>query len=112
MSRSLVADSNLLEDYQSGVFNLKGPENDLSSIDQEDPLPIQRIFEAVTPKMTDKPSLIQFPDENETCQTPTLEPTIVANLVRGCDQCLHVTEIPHPPIHIQSPKPDSPKSQL
>ncbi|KAM3173873.1 hypothetical protein ACTXT7_011710 [Hymenolepis weldensis] len=33
MSRSLFADSNLLQDFEPQVFNLKGPENDRSSID-------------------------------------------------------------------------------
>ncbi|VUZ54895.1 unnamed protein product, partial [Hymenolepis diminuta] len=31
---------------------------------------------------------INFPDENEACQTPTLKPTNAENLVRGCNQCL------------------------
>ncbi|KAM3172166.1 hypothetical protein ACTXT7_015111 [Hymenolepis weldensis] len=53
-----------------------------------------------------------FPGENETYQIPTLELTNAENLVRGCNQCLHVAEIPHPSIHIQSSKPDSPRIQL
>ncbi|VUZ50540.1 unnamed protein product [Hymenolepis diminuta] len=57
-------------------------------------------------------TLMQFSDENETCQRSTLEPTKAENLVRGCYQCLHVAEIPHPSIHIQSPKPDSLRIQL
>ncbi|KAM3179262.1 hypothetical protein ACTXT7_000935 [Hymenolepis weldensis] len=60
----------------------------------------------------DEFNLIQFPDEKETCQTSTLEPTNAENLVRGCNQCLHVAEIPHPSIYIQSPKSDSPRTQL
>ncbi|VDL34161.1 unnamed protein product [Hymenolepis diminuta] len=60
----------------------------------------------------DELNIIQFPGENETCQTPTLKPTNAENLVRGCNQCLHVAEIPHPSIHIRSPKPDSPRIQL
>ncbi|VUZ54647.1 unnamed protein product [Hymenolepis diminuta] len=55
---------------------------------------------------------IQFPDENETCQTLTPEPTNVENLVRGCDQCSLVVKILHPSIHIQSLKPDFPRTQL
>ncbi|VUZ44785.1 unnamed protein product, partial [Hymenolepis diminuta] len=35
----------------------------------------------------DEPNLIQFLDENETCQTPTLVPTNAENLVRECSQC-------------------------
>ncbi|KAM3179870.1 hypothetical protein ACTXT7_017431 [Hymenolepis weldensis] len=60
----------------------------------------------------DEPNLTQFPDENGASQTLTLEPTNVENLVRGCNQCLHVAEIPHPSTHIQSPKPDFPRTQL
>ncbi|KAM3184510.1 hypothetical protein ACTXT7_008212 [Hymenolepis weldensis] len=60
----------------------------------------------------DELNLIQFPDENETHQTSTLEPTSAENLVRGCNQCLHVPKIPHPSIHIQSSKPASPRTQL
>ncbi|KAM3183558.1 hypothetical protein ACTXT7_010090 [Hymenolepis weldensis] len=60
----------------------------------------------------DELNLIQFPDENETYQTPTLEPTDAENLVRGCNQCLHVVKISHPSIHIQSPRPDSFSTQL
>ncbi|KAM3170964.1 hypothetical protein ACTXT7_017559 [Hymenolepis weldensis] len=48
----------------------------------------------------DELNLIQLPDENETCQTPTLEPSNADNLVRGCNQRLHAAEIPHLPIHI------------
>ncbi|VUZ46419.1 unnamed protein product [Hymenolepis diminuta] len=59
-----------------------------------------------------EPNLIQFPDENETWQTLTLEPTNAENLVRGCNQCLHVVKIPYPSIHIQSLKPDSPRDRL
>ncbi|VUZ55176.1 unnamed protein product [Hymenolepis diminuta] len=55
--------------------------------------------------------LIQFPDEDKTCQTPTLEGTNAENLVKGCNQCLHVTEIPHSSFNIQSPKPNSPRTQ-
>ncbi|KAM3171747.1 hypothetical protein ACTXT7_015987 [Hymenolepis weldensis] len=57
-------------------------------------------------------NLIQFPDENENYQASTVEPTNSENLVRGCNQCLHVAEIPHPSTHIQSSKPDSPRTQL
>ncbi|KAM3175025.1 hypothetical protein ACTXT7_009357 [Hymenolepis weldensis] len=64
------------------------------------------------PRWIDELNLTQFPEENETHQTSTLEPTNVENLVRGCNQCLHVAEIPHPSIHIQSPKPNSPRTQL
>ncbi|KAM3187839.1 hypothetical protein ACTXT7_001435 [Hymenolepis weldensis] len=39
----------------------------------------------------DELNLILFPDENETCQTPTLEPTNAENLVRGCNRCLPLT---------------------
>ncbi|VDL58388.1 unnamed protein product [Hymenolepis diminuta] len=60
----------------------------------------------------DELNFIQFPDENETCQILALEPTNVENLVRRCNQCLLVAKIPHPSIHIQSPKPDSPRTQL
>ncbi|KAM3170942.1 hypothetical protein ACTXT7_017603, partial [Hymenolepis weldensis] len=60
----------------------------------------------------DELNLIHFLDENETCQTPTLETTNAENLVRGCNQYLHVAKFPHPSIHIQSPKPDSPSFQL
>ncbi|VUZ41222.1 unnamed protein product [Hymenolepis diminuta] len=51
-------------------------------------------------------------DENETHQTSTLEPTNAVNLVRGRNQCLSITKIPHPSIHIQSPKPDFSRTQL
>ncbi|KAM3184268.1 hypothetical protein ACTXT7_008678 [Hymenolepis weldensis] len=51
-------------------------------------------------------------DENETYQISTLEPTNAENIVRGCNHCLHVAKIPHPSIHIQSPKPDSSRTQL
>ncbi|VUZ48553.1 unnamed protein product [Hymenolepis diminuta] len=57
-------------------------------------------------------SLIHFPNENEICQIPAFEPTNAENLVRECNQRLRVVEIPHPSIHIQSPKPDSPRTQL
>ncbi|KAM3185115.1 hypothetical protein ACTXT7_007034 [Hymenolepis weldensis] len=60
----------------------------------------------------DELNLIQFPDENETCQKPTLEPANAEDLVRECTQCLHVAEVPHPSIYIQLPKPDSPRTQL
>ncbi|VUZ47223.1 unnamed protein product [Hymenolepis diminuta] len=40
----------------------------------------------------DELNLIQFPDENETCQTPTFESTNAENFVRGCKQCLHVCQ--------------------
>ncbi|KAM3173263.1 hypothetical protein ACTXT7_012848 [Hymenolepis weldensis] len=40
-------------------------------------------------------NLIHFSDENEICQTPTLELTNAENLVRGCNQCQHVTKILH-----------------
>ncbi|KAM3179841.1 hypothetical protein ACTXT7_017491 [Hymenolepis weldensis] len=33
----------------------------------------------------DELNLIQFPDENETCQTPTLEPTNEENLSQKSD---------------------------
>ncbi|VDL44927.1 unnamed protein product [Hymenolepis diminuta] len=59
----------------------------------------------------DELNLIQFSDENEACQTPTLEPTYAENLVRGCNQCLHVAKILHPSIHIQSSKPDFLRTQ-
>ncbi|VDL37930.1 unnamed protein product [Hymenolepis diminuta] len=58
----------------------------------------------------DELNLIPFPDENESCQTPSLKSTNAENLVRGCKQCLHVVEIPHPPFRIQSPEPDSPRT--
>ncbi|VUZ52480.1 unnamed protein product, partial [Hymenolepis diminuta] len=48
----------------------------------------------------------------KTKPTSTLEPTNAENLVRGCNQCLHVAKISHPSIHIQSPKPDSLRTQL
>ncbi|KAM3184643.1 hypothetical protein ACTXT7_007952 [Hymenolepis weldensis] len=38
----------------------------------------------------DELNLIQLPDENETCQTPSLEPKNAENLVRGCRHNLHV----------------------
>ncbi|KAM3188340.1 hypothetical protein ACTXT7_000461 [Hymenolepis weldensis] len=60
----------------------------------------------------DELNLIQSPDKNETCQTSTLEPMNAENLVRGCNQCLHVAKIPHPSIHIQSSKLDSHRTQL
>ncbi|KAM3188018.1 hypothetical protein ACTXT7_001160 [Hymenolepis weldensis] len=60
----------------------------------------------------DEFNLVQFPVENETCQTPALESTNSGNLVRGCNQCLYTAEIPHPSIQIQSPKPDSPRNQI
>ncbi|KAM3172765.1 hypothetical protein ACTXT7_013877 [Hymenolepis weldensis] len=60
----------------------------------------------------DELNLIQFPDENETRQTPTLESRDVENLVRACNQCQHVTEMHHLSIHIQSLKPDFPRTQL
>ncbi|KAM3171474.1 hypothetical protein ACTXT7_016552 [Hymenolepis weldensis] len=47
----------------------------------------------------DELNLIQFPDENENCQTPTLEPA-------------NVTDILHPSVHNQSPELDSLKTQL
>ncbi|KAM3176961.1 hypothetical protein ACTXT7_005487 [Hymenolepis weldensis] len=50
-------------------------------------------------------------DENETHQTSTLQPTNAENLVRGCNQCRNVAKIPHPSIHIQSPKPGSPRTE-
>ncbi|VUZ44398.1 unnamed protein product [Hymenolepis diminuta] len=61
------------------------------------------------PDWIDDLNLIHFPDENEICQTFTLESTNAEHLVRGRNQCLHVAEIPS--IHIHSPKPDSPKTQ-
>ncbi|KAM3188091.1 hypothetical protein ACTXT7_000955 [Hymenolepis weldensis] len=60
----------------------------------------------------DELNLIQFPDENETCQTLNLELPNAENLVRGCDQYLYVVEIPYPSIHIQSLKPNSPRTLL
>ncbi|VDL61674.1 unnamed protein product [Hymenolepis diminuta] len=54
-------------------------------------------------------NLVQSPDENDICKTPTLEPSNAENLVTGCSQCLHVAEIPRLSIHIQSQKPDSPR---
>ncbi|KAM3186631.1 hypothetical protein ACTXT7_003932 [Hymenolepis weldensis] len=60
----------------------------------------------------DELNLIQFPDENETCRTLTFEPTNVENLEGGRKRCLHVAEIPHPSIRIQSPKPDSARTQV
>ncbi|VDL19207.1 unnamed protein product [Hymenolepis diminuta] len=59
----------------------------------------------------DELNLLHFPDENETCQTPTLEPMNAENLVSGCNQYLHVPEIPRPSIHIQLSKADSPRTQ-
>lgn len=46
----------------------------------------------------DELNLMEFPDENETYQTPILEPTSGMNLVRECNQYLHVAKIPHPTI--------------
>ncbi|KAM3185073.1 hypothetical protein ACTXT7_007111 [Hymenolepis weldensis] len=92
MSRSLIADLNLLQDREPLVFNLKGPENDPSSLYQGDSLPITTIktvpYEDVTTRTentvvmecyftdrnanlvdidwTNELKLIQFPDENET----------------------------------------------
>ncbi|KAM3181113.1 hypothetical protein ACTXT7_014999 [Hymenolepis weldensis] len=60
----------------------------------------------------DELNLMEFPDKNETCQTPILEPTSGENLVRGCNQYLYVAEIPHPTIPTQLSKPDSPSTQL
>ncbi|KAM3178553.1 hypothetical protein ACTXT7_002316 [Hymenolepis weldensis] len=60
----------------------------------------------------DELNLIQFSDKNETCQTLTLEPNNAENLVRGCNQFLSIAELPYSSIHIQSPKPDSPRTQL
>ncbi|VUZ55388.1 unnamed protein product [Hymenolepis diminuta] len=42
----------------------------------------------------DELNYIQFPDKNEICRTPTLEPTNTENLVGGCNQCLHVSAVP------------------
>ncbi|VUZ43569.1 unnamed protein product, partial [Hymenolepis diminuta] len=149
---------------QPRVFNLKGPENDLSSIGQGDPFPtrhltnirsshspdadvgenvviietalskasllelstlppmanalrryvLMRCEAAFLEKMIfkecyftdrninlwiDELNFIQFPDENEICQTHTPGPTDVA-------------EIPHLYFHIQSPKSDSSRTQL
>ncbi|KAM3182812.1 hypothetical protein ACTXT7_011575 [Hymenolepis weldensis] len=54
---------------------------------------------------------INFPDENETCQVPTIEHTNARYLVRGRNQCQHVPEIPYPSIPIQSSKLDSARTQ-
>ncbi|VDL21268.1 unnamed protein product [Hymenolepis diminuta] len=43
MSKNLVADPNLLPDRKPRVFNLKGPENDLSSIGIGDLLPFPQL---------------------------------------------------------------------
>ncbi|VUZ48254.1 unnamed protein product [Hymenolepis diminuta] len=50
---------------------------------------------------------IHFPDENETYKAPASKHASAKNLVRGRNQCLHFSEIPHPSTHIQSSKPDS-----
>ncbi|VDL45942.1 unnamed protein product [Hymenolepis diminuta] len=47
----------------------------------------QSKFNLVGVDWIDELNVIQFPDENETCQTPILEPTNAENLVRGCNQC-------------------------
>ncbi|VDL31207.1 unnamed protein product [Hymenolepis diminuta] len=103
-----------------------------ASIDRVDSLPIRRISEAVTFKILIlwRISLSsrqpyrrchcqncndnghKLLDENETCQSLPLEPVNVEILARGHNRCLHVVEIPHPSIHIQSPKLDSPRTQL
>lgn len=57
-------------------------------------------------------NFIQFPDENEIYQTPTLELTNEANLVRGGNQCLLVAEFLHPTIPTQFSKPDSHRTLL
>ncbi|KAM3182423.1 hypothetical protein ACTXT7_012411 [Hymenolepis weldensis] len=66
-----------------------------------------RNFNLVGLDWIDELNLIQFPDENETCQTPTLEPADAGTLVKECNQCLHISEIP-----TQSSKPDSPRTQF
>ncbi|VUZ42341.1 unnamed protein product [Hymenolepis diminuta] len=55
--------------------------------------------------------LIQFPGENNTYQTLTLN-NDAQNLVGGCNQCLHVVEIPHPSMPTQSTMPNSTRTQL
>ncbi|VUZ50056.1 unnamed protein product, partial [Hymenolepis diminuta] len=52
----------------------------------------------------------KFRDENEVCQTPTLEPTNAENFVRECNQCLNVAEISHPSIRIYSSKSEFPSN--
>ncbi|VUZ55995.1 unnamed protein product [Hymenolepis diminuta] len=73
---------------------------------------VDRNISLVRLDWTDGLNFIRFPDENKTCQTPTLEPTNAKNLARGYSQCLCVAEIPHPLIYIQSPKADSSRTQL
>ncbi|VUZ55366.1 unnamed protein product [Hymenolepis diminuta] len=64
------------------------------------------------PDWIDEFILIQFPDENGIWQTPFLVPTNAKNPVKGCNQFLHLAEIPHPSVHIQSSKTDSLRIQL
>ncbi|KAM3171805.1 hypothetical protein ACTXT7_015865 [Hymenolepis weldensis] len=49
--------------------------------------------------------------KDETCLTPTLEPMNAENLVRGCIQYLHVSEVPHSAISTQLSKSDSARTQ-
>ncbi|KAM3184934.1 hypothetical protein ACTXT7_007406 [Hymenolepis weldensis] len=65
-----------------------------------------RSISLTSPDWIDELNLIQFSDENEAYQTPTLEHTNAENLVRGCNQCLQVAEIPHSSILARSLNPD------
>ncbi|KAM3180670.1 hypothetical protein ACTXT7_015842 [Hymenolepis weldensis] len=53
-----------------------------------------RIISLVVPAWIDELNLTQFLDGNDTCQTPTVEPTNAENLVRGYSQCYQDAEIP------------------